>query len=95
MSELFPASGMPISIPGAERSFAAAQQTPASMPTIDPIIFRDVCADVVLSRGRPERACERRVFAQEVGRRAGEQVLIWNGDMSSEQHFNHNTGKKN
>lgn len=85
---------MPITILRAERSFVAAQQAPASMPTIDPIIFRDVCADVVLARGRPERACERRVLAQKVGRRAGIQVLIWNGDMSSKQHFNQDTGGK-
>lgn len=47
------------------------------MRTIDPIIFRDVCADVVLVRGRPERASECGVFAQEVGRCAGVEVLIW------------------
>lgn len=70
------------------------QQTPAGMPTIDPVIFRDVCADEILAGGRPERACERRVFAQEVGRRSGVQVLIWNGDMANEQHFNHKTGEK-
>ena len=94
MSELFAGSGIPITIPRAQVSFGAAQQTPASMPTIDPVIFRDVCADVVLARGRPERACERRVFAQEVGRCAGVQVLIWNSHMSSEQHVNHDTGRK-
>lgn len=54
------------------------------MRTIDPIIFRDVGADVVLVRGGPQGAREGGVFAQEVGRRAGVEVLIWNS--------NHNMG---
>lgn len=34
--------------------------------TIDPVVFGDVCAYVVLVRRRTKGACERRVFAQEV-----------------------------
>lgn len=34
--------------------------------TIDPVVFRDVCAYVVLVRWRPQGACERSVFSQEV-----------------------------
>lgn len=83
---------MPITIPGAERSSVLFSKrfgksrcvTPASMRTIDPVIFRDVGADVVLVRGRPQGARECGVFAQEVGRRAGVEVLIWNS--------NHNMG---
>lgn len=53
-----------------------------SVCTIDPVVFRDVCADVVLVRRRAKRACECCVFAQEVWRRAGIEVLIWNESRS-------------
>lgn len=46
--------------------------------TIDPVVFRDICADVVLVRWRAKGTCERCVFAQEVRGCASIQVLIWN-----------------
>jgi len=44
--------------------------------TVDPVVLRDVCANVLLVWGRAERAAKRAVLAQEIRRRASIEILI-------------------
>lgn len=44
--------------------------------TIDPVVLRDVCANVLLVWGWSKRAAERAVLAQEIRRRASIEILI-------------------
>jgi len=44
--------------------------------TVDPVVLRDVCANVLLVRGRAKRAAKRAVLAQEIRRCASVEILI-------------------
>lgn len=44
--------------------------------TVDPVVLRDVCANVLLVWGRAKRAAKRGVLAQEIRRGASIEILI-------------------
>lgn len=62
-------------------SFGSAQRFNADVCehvcTVDPVVFRDVRAYVVLVGRRAQGSRERRVFAEEIRSCADVQVLIW------------------